>query len=108
LTKKELDNLDFEYALEKDYLEEINNAIDWYNNPPKDEEEYKEDYFIYLKNILPEGFLQRRIVCVNYKCLQNIYNQRKNHKLPQWKVFLDSVLSQVEHPEFIHKLEEKR
>ena len=100
ITKKKLTNRDFEYPLERDYLEEINNAINWYNDPNNDKSD-KLEYFLYIKNILPEGFLQRRIWVLNYKTLQNIYNQRKNHKLPQWRKFLEDVLSQIEHPEFI-------
>jgi hypothetical protein len=56
-----------------------------------------------MKNILPEGFLQRRIWVMNYATLQNIYNQRKDHKLPQWQSFLYDVLSHIQHPEFIVK-----
>jgi hypothetical protein len=40
---------------------------------------------------------------MNYKCLQNIINQRKNHRLPQWQIFCENVLNQVEHPEFLDK-----
>jgi hypothetical protein len=58
---------------------------------------------VQIKNVLPEGFIQRRIWMFSYKTLQNIFIQRKNHKLPQWHIFLDSVLSQIEHPEFIVK-----
>lgn len=100
ITKRLLSQEDFEYPLESDYLWEINNQINWYNdknNSPQD----RQEYFLSIKNMLPEGFLQRRLWTMNYKTLQNIYIQRYNHKLPQWRQFLDSVLSQIEHPEFI-------
>lgn len=38
---------------------------------------------------------------MSYKTLQNIYNQRKDHKLNEWKYFCDEVLKQIEHPEYI-------
>ncbi len=57
--------------------------------------------FDQLKNDLPEGFLQRRVWCMSYRTLQNIYLQRKNHKLEEWPDFLSQVLNQIEHPEFI-------
>ena len=44
-------------------------------------------HFNAVKSCLPESFLQRRIVCTNYKALRTIYMQRKNHKLKQWKLF---------------------
>lgn len=56
-----------------------------------------------LKKALPEGFLQRRIVHLNYKQLQNIYYQRHDHRLLAWREMLSQVLSQIEHPEFIKK-----
>jgi hypothetical protein len=59
-----------------------------------------------IKNCLPEGFLQRRIWMFSYRTLQNIYAQRINHRLPQWKGFLESLLGQIDHPEFIIKREE--
>jgi len=59
-----------------------------------------------VKGLLPEGFLQRRIVCLNYKCLSNIYGQRIKHKLPEWQVFLGAVLEGIEHPEFITGIKE--
>jgi len=54
-----------------------------------------------LTDELPDSFLQRRIVCTNYKTLRNIYQQRKNHKLREWKKLCIYLLKEVEHPEFI-------
>lgn len=53
-----------------------------------------------VKNLLPEGFLQRRIWNVNYKVLRNILSQRKNHKLVQWQNFCRDIYANVKHPEF--------
>lgn len=49
-----------------------------------------------LKNILPEGYLQRRIVTLNLKTLQNMYVQRKDHKLREWHWFFDGIKSDLE------------
>lgn len=54
-----------------------------------------------LKNCLPEGFLQRRIVCTNYKTLRNIIYQREGHRYKWWNVFIEEVMKQLEHPELI-------
>lgn len=59
--------------------------------------------FSELINELPMGWLQRRIVTCNYAVLQNMYNQRKNHKLPEWHIFCSAVLKGVDHPEWIDK-----
>lgn len=37
-----------------------------------------------LKAMLPESFIQKRTVCLNYETLAAMYHQRKNHRLPQW------------------------
>ena len=54
-----------------------------------------------VKMNLPEGYLQTRQVCVNYMTLQNIVRQREGHRLKMWDVFIQEVLTQLEHPEFI-------
>lgn len=52
-----------------------------------------------LKCSLPEGFLQRRIVTMNYAVLRNIVQQRQTHKLHFWRTFCDMIVPQLERPE---------
>lgn len=54
-----------------------------------------------VKDNLPEGFKQRRVACLNYKVLKNIFSQRGTHKLIYWQIFIDQVKNQLEHPEFL-------
>ncbi len=61
----------------------------------------KNKEFMKLKNELPEGFIQRRMVCVNYKALRNIISQRKNHRLPHWKKMIEQIMDQLDHPELL-------
>ena len=70
--------------------------------------EEKQKDIVTLKDNLPEGYLQRRVVCTNYKTLRNIIAQRKNHRLKYWQTFCEKVLKQVEHPEFLVQLESVR
>ncbi len=53
-----------------------------------------------VKKLLPESFLQRRIICTNYMVLRNIYFQRRKHKLPEWHTFLE-IINYLDKPEFI-------
>jgi len=53
------------------------------------------------KGLLPESFLQRRVVCTNYKTLRNIYQQRRDHKLQEWHVFLSELLIQLAEPDYL-------
>lgn len=60
-----------------------------------------------LKNDLPEGFLQRRIVVLNYKVVRRIIHQRMDHKLTEWQEFIHQLVAQLEHPEFINDIVEE-
>ena len=39
-----------------------------------------------IKKLLPESFLQRRTVTLNYEIIRNMLRQRYNHRLPEWRV----------------------
>lgn len=65
----------------------------------------KDDDISATKKMLPEGFLQRRLWVINYQCFRNIILQRRNHRLPLWPKFIESLLQQVEHPELLPTLE---
>lgn len=54
-----------------------------------------------VKASLPEGFLQRRIVCTNYKALRHIITQREGHKLPEWATFCREIRDQVQHYDYL-------
>jgi hypothetical protein len=62
-----------------------------------------ENDFIKLKSLLPECFLQRRIVNLNYMSLRNIINQRENHKLLEWKAFCQYMKDNCEHYDMLRK-----
>ena len=56
-------------------------------NETKDKKYWKE-----LIRLLPESWLQKRTITMNYENILNMYRQRKNHKLTEWsKLFCDWV-----------------
>jgi len=61
----------------------------------------KDGDLVLCKAALPEGFLQRRLWVINYKCFRNIILQRRTHRLPHWKQFIQGVLQQCDHPELL-------
>ncbi len=65
----------------------------------------KTENFDALNNSLPQGWLQRRIVSMNYAVVRNMVLQRKKHKLEAWRVLLRGILSSVEHPELLPTLD---
>lgn len=54
-----------------------------------------------LKENMPEGYLQRRLVTLNYETLRNILEQRENHRYVRWQEFLHLLWRQLEHPEYL-------
>lgn len=63
--------------------------------------------FADLKNLLPEGFLQTRIVVTNYMTLRRIIDQRMNHRLSEWHQFCHVILSTIEHKNLFRDLAER-
>lgn len=66
----------------QNYLNAINELIELYKGLSAGE--IKEQYFEKIKAMLPEGFIQTRMVSLNYQVLRTMYNQRKNHRLSGW------------------------
>ena len=65
------------------YLEQLRQKY----NETKDKRYWKE-----LIRLLPESWLQKRTITMNYENILNMYRQRKNHKLAEWsKSFCDWV-----------------
>lgn len=50
----------------------------------------KEAYLELLYN-MPSGFELTAGMTTNYRCLKNIYEQRRNHRLPDWHVVCDWI-----------------
>lgn len=102
LMKAKLSEENFEESIYTEFVG-FQNYLDFLNGLI----EHKEIPIDNIKCLLPEGFLQRRIWVINYRVLQNVYNQRKNHRLPQWHYFFDEIFKDLQHPEFIKPPETK-
>lgn len=94
LVKRPVTQDDFAYPVPSAVLDELNLCI-------------RSGDLDGAKNMLPEGYFQRRVVCVNYKALAHIYAQRKNHKLVEWWQFCQKVLAQVKRPDYITEYGQK-
>ena len=88
MTARPLRQDDFECPIPEEHLAHLNARI-----AEKDWQTAKQD--------MPESFLQRRIVCLNYMSLQRIIRQRRTHRLAEWRIFIHEILSQAEHPELL-------
>lgn len=67
-------------------LQNIYNSIDSAAEPKRK----KEAYLDLLYN-LPTGFELMAGMITNYRCLRNIYEQRRSHRLPDWHVVCDWI-----------------
>ena len=76
----------FETPIFQDTLNNLNKFIDEYNadKTTTERKAYLQDLII---GNLPDGYLQTRLLNVNAKCLRNMYFQRRDHKLKQWRDF---------------------
>jgi len=93
ILNRNLEQSDFEHPIMEEYLEQLAN----------DREEAIAGTlpFEQFINRIPVGFLYTRVISTNYMALQNIVNQRKNHKLPEWEYFIKEVKNSVNHPEWL-------
>lgn len=78
---------------------EFGQVPDFYIDFLEDLRKHKD--FSRLNACLPQSWLQRRIWTGNYAVLKNIILQRDNHKLPEWKFFLDAIFPALGHPELL-------
>lgn len=74
-------------------IHEYNVLISERDSYPPESEQYKtlnarctEKYLEVLYSN-PAGFELTARMTTNYRCLKNIYNQRKDHRLPEWREF---------------------
>lgn len=49
------------------------------------------DELVKAKEEIPMGKELAKVDFFSYQCLRNIYKQRKNHRLPQWREFCDWI-----------------
>ena len=78
----------------KEKVEEYNALAEELKNTPKEQE----NTIRYIKNLMtqkyleilytnPAGFTLTARMTTNYRCLKNIWRQRRNHRLPEWREF---------------------
>ena len=105
LDKRQVNENDFEFGTNDKSINAFNDSLMAYKDKNNKAGCYKD--ITLLKNDLPEGWLQERMICTNYMTLQNICRQREGHRLKYWSFFIDSLLEQLKHPYFIKQQDQK-
>ena len=101
LTKAEITQDDFCHVIVKETIDYLNMLINKYST--EEEPALKKLWFKAIKANLPEGYLQSRLVCTNYKVLRNIIWQRRNHRLQEWRDFIGALKEQVAYKDILFK-----
>lgn len=90
----------FETPIFQDTLNNLNKFIDEYNaeKTTTERKAYLQDLII---GNLPDAYLQTRLLNVNAKCLRNMYFQRRDHKLKEWRDFCAWIKTELPYGDFI-------
>ena len=78
---------DFEGDVDPWTMQKLNILLDCLRTHPKDTH-----YLLELKQRLPESFLQRRVWSCSLAVMQNVYRQRRKHRLPLWHTVCDAFV----------------
>lgn len=76
----------------------VQEYIDLYNSLTAQGEEtieFKKNLYLKILYNLPPGFQLTARMTTNYRCLLNIYNQRHDHRLPEWREFCSQLLEEL-------------
>lgn len=98
ITKFNLDESYIEYVdkriidIMKEKVKEYNILTEAANNTSNPDEKKKltaaaNEKYLEILYSNPSGFKLTARMTTNYRCLRNIYIQRKNHRLPEWRAF---------------------
>ena len=89
ITSRELTKDDFVDNVTLDNIDQINSFIGAHNNPEQKSEQ--NHWFNMIISNLPSGYLKWMRISTNYLQLKTIVNQRKNHKLNEWREFCEWI-----------------
>ena len=85
LTSRKLTSEDFTPSTLDSSIDLMNQLIYSYNSI--DDEYFRKQTFNQIISNLPSGYLKWMGISSNYLQLKTIYNQRKSHKLTEWREF---------------------
>lgn len=87
---------DFEGEVDGWTMSKLNILLDCLRANPK-----ATDLLLQIKGRLPENFLQRRVWSCSLAVMQNVWRQRRNHRLPMWHTVCDAFVEAT--PEWLRE-----
>lgn len=102
ITKFDLTNQYNEYV-DPRIIEIVKEKVDRYNKMMEEDHDPEEAKKLYLEILYsnPAGFELTARMTTNYRCLKNIYIQRHDHRLPEWRQFCEWIKTLPYAKEFI-------
>lgn len=88
ITKFDLDKVYIEYV-DKRCIDVIKEKVEQYNNSC--DEDYRKMKYLQILYSNPCGMMLTAGMTTNYQQLKTIYQQRRNHRLPEWQIFCDWI-----------------
>lgn len=88
----------------KEKVDEYNQLCDYILSISDNTEEYlniKKQKYLEILYTNPAGFELTARLTTNYRCLLNIYIQRWDHRLPEWREFCAELLKLPKFPELV-------
>lgn len=85
LGKRHLVQEDFQNGLPDFFLAELNRAVDEFQESGAGSKGGKREARVILKDLLPEGFLQRATFLLSYEVGLRMFFSRRGHRLPMWR-----------------------
>lgn len=83
-----IDDFSHEHLDNVNWKHELELIVSWLNDARQaylDTE--SKDHWWHMIQLLPSSYNQHRTIMLNYEVFSNIYHQRKNHKLDEWRDF---------------------
>lgn len=68
-------------------IEIMQEKVNEFNSLPDSQVDKKKQKYLEILYTNPAGFELTARMTTNYRCLKNIYYQRKDHRLPEWREF---------------------
>ena len=89
----EVDDFSYEHLFSLGTLRMVIENLNYNRN--KYLETKNKDYWWQLIQLLPTSYNQKRTITMNYENAISIIHQRKNHKLDEWREFINYLLDEL-------------
>lgn len=90
ITKFDFDETYISYVNER-IIEIMKEKVEEYNSTPEEDVEKRRELYLEILYSNPAGFRITAGITTNYRQLKTIYQQRKNHRLPEWRGFCEWI-----------------